>query len=185
MVGRFNEVCKRRRLKVNAGKSKVMVNGEEGLECEVLVDRVRLEHVSEFKYLGCVLDEAGTEGAKCGRKVASGRRVTGAIRSLVNARDLQIEWARVLHEKLLVPDLTYGSETMLWKERSRIRTAQMDNLKGLLGINRMEKAPNARIRQLWGVKMNVDEKIDEGVLRWFGHVERMENDRIAKRVYVG
>ena len=31
----------------------------------------------------------------------------------------------------------------------------------------------------------VDEKIDEGVLQWFGHVERMENDRIAKRVYVG
>ena len=33
--------------------------------------------------------------------------------------------------------------------------------------------------------MRSDEKIDEGVLRWFGHVERMENDRIAKRVYVG
>ena len=31
----------------------------------------------------------------------------------------------------------------------------------------------------------MDEKIDEGVLRWLGHVERMENDRIAKRVYVG
>ena len=31
----------------------------------------------------------------------------------------------------------------------------------------------------------VDEKIDEGVLRWFGHVERMENDRMDKRVYVG
>ena len=28
-------------------------------------------------------------------------------------------------------------------------------------------------------------KSDEGVLRWFSHVERMENDRIAKRVYVG
>ena len=26
--------------------------------------------------------------------------------------------------------------------------------------------------------------IDEGVFRWFGHVERMENDRIATRVYV-
>ena len=31
----------------------------------------------------------------------------------------------------------------------------------------------------------VDERIDEGVLRWFGHVERMEKDRIVKRVYVG
>ena len=26
---------------------------------------------------------------------------------------------------------------------------------------------------------------DEGVLQWFGHVERMENDRTAKRVSVG
>ena len=31
----------------------------------------------------------------------------------------------------------------------------------------------------------VYERIYEGVLRWFGHVKRMENDRIAKRVYVG
>ena len=30
-----------------------------------------------------------------------------------------------------------------------------------------------------------DEKIDDGVLRWFGHVERMENDMIAKGFYVG
>ena len=36
-----------------------------------------------------------------------------------------------------------------------------------------------------GVTKGVDEKIDEGVLRWFGHMERIENDRIAKRVYVG
>ena len=42
-----------------------------------------------------------------------------------------------------------------------------------------------RIRELWGVKKRLDERIDEGVLRWFGHVVRMENDRIAKRVYVG
>ena len=31
----------------------------------------------------------------------------------------------------------------------------------------------------------IDERVDEGVLWWFGHVERMENDRIAKRIYVG
>ena len=34
MVRRFTEVCRRRGLKVNAGKSKVIVlNDEEGLEC--------------------------------------------------------------------------------------------------------------------------------------------------------
>ena len=45
MVGHFVEVC-RRSLKVNAGKSKVNVlGGEEGLECEVCVDRIQLKHV--------------------------------------------------------------------------------------------------------------------------------------------
>ena len=110
--------------------------------CDVHVDEISLEDVSEFKYLGCVLDESGTYGVKCGRKVASGRRVAGAIYSLVNAWDLQFVCARDLHETL-----------------------------------------NAWIRQLCGVKKGLDERINEGVLRRLGHVERME--RVAKRVYVG
>ena len=94
MVGRFAEVCRRRRLKVNAGKSRVMVlNGNEGLECEVHVDGIRLQHASEFKYLGCVLDESSTDGAECSRK-ASGRRDAAVIMSLVNAWDFQLESAR-------------------------------------------------------------------------------------------
>ena len=41
-MGRFAEVCRRKGLKVNASKSKVMLlDGEEGLECEVHVDGIR------------------------------------------------------------------------------------------------------------------------------------------------
>ena len=98
MVGHFAEVYRRRGLKVNASKSKVIMLGvEEGLECEVCIYGIHLEHVSEFKYSGCVLDESGTDEAECSRKVGSGRRVAGAIRTLVNARNLQLECARVLH----------------------------------------------------------------------------------------
>ena len=44
IVGRFFKVCRRRDLKVNAGKSKVMVlNGEEEWECEFYVDGFRLD----------------------------------------------------------------------------------------------------------------------------------------------
>ena len=71
----------------------MVLNGEEGLDCEVLADGIRLEHLSEFKYVGYVLDESGTDGAECSRKVASGRRVADAIRSLVNGKDLQLECA--------------------------------------------------------------------------------------------
>ena len=121
MVGQFVEVCRKRGPKVNAVKSKV--------ECGVCID------VSKFKYLGCVLDESGTDEVECRRKVASGRRVAGAIRSVVNARSLQLECAKVLH----------GSETMIWREteRSRITAVQMDNLRDFQGIRRMDKVPNA------------------------------------------
>ena len=40
----------------------MVLNGEEGLECEVHVDEIHLEHVAEFKYLRCVLDELGKMG---------------------------------------------------------------------------------------------------------------------------
>ena len=46
MVGQFVEVCRRRGLRVNAGKSRVILLN--GLECEVYVGRIRLEHVSEI-----------------------------------------------------------------------------------------------------------------------------------------
>ena len=66
--------------------------------------------------------------------------------------------------------LMYGSETMLWKEKekSRVSTVQMDNLREFLGIRRIDKVPSARIKKLCGVKKGLDERINEGVLRWRG-----------------
>ena len=66
----------------------------------------RLEHVSEFKYPRCGLEESSTDEAECSRNLVSGRRVAGALRSLVNARRMQLECGSVLHETLLVPVLT-------------------------------------------------------------------------------
>ena len=116
------------------------------------------------------MDKSGIDEAVCSRKVASGKRVAGPFRSLIND-GVCILSMLVLHESTLVPDLAYGRETMIWREeRSMIRAVQMDNLRGLLNIRRMDKVLNALIRLLYRVKKGV---------------ERMENDRIAVRVYVG
>ena len=85
--------------------------------------------------------------------MVSGRRFAVFISSLVKAKDLWEE-----------------------KEKSRIMGVQRKNLRGLLGIRRMDRVPNALIRELCGVTKGLDERIDVGVLWWFGHVERMEND---------
>ena len=53
----------------------------------------------------------------------------------------------------------------------------MDNFKELFGIRRMD-------RLQMHVLKSVAKGVDESILRWFYHIERMENDRIAKRVYI-
>ena len=49
----------------------------------------------------------------------------------------------------------------------------------------MDRVPNAWVRYLCRVKKGLDERIGEGMFWWFDHVERRENDMIAKRVCVG
>ena len=59
-----------KRLECQADKSKVMGLGEEeGLECENRADEMRLEQVSEFKYLVCVLNESSVNDVECRRKL--------------------------------------------------------------------------------------------------------------------
>ena len=128
MVGCYVEACRRRGLKVNADKTKVMLLGrDEGFKCEVRVDGTILEHTSEFKYLGYAVDESEADDAECRKKMVSERKVAGK---------LQLKCATwVLLESLFIPLLLYGSETVVWrnKERSRVRAVQMDNLRGVLG----------------------------------------------------
>ena len=62
----------------------------------------------------------------------------------------------------------YSDNDMDGEERSSVRAVQMDNLRDLLGIKRMDKVPNVRIRQLCRVMKGVDEKIDDSVLWWRG-----------------
>ncbi len=76
VANEFFSACKRRELKVNAGKSKVMVferREEQVLDfntasrvrlqavarCKILLGSEKMEEVSEFKYLGTVLSKHG------------------------------------------------------------------------------------------------------------------------------
>ena len=87
--------------------------GAPPLEGEIRVDGARLKQVSEFKYLGCVLDKSGTDAPEYRRKVTNRKKVASAIRFLVNARGLQVQCARL---GFVVPVLLYGNKTMVLRK---------------------------------------------------------------------
>ena len=54
-------------------------------------------------------------------------------------------------------------------------------LRNICGLRRTDRVPNVEIRRC-GKNVSVSQRIDQGVLRWFGHVKRMGDERMAKRV---
>ena len=46
----------------------------------------------------------------------------------------------------------------------------------------MDKARNEEVRRRAGMGRELGSRADQRVLRWFGHVERMDDYRIARRV---
>ena len=144
-----------------------------------------LELVDEFKYLESVTVKRGKCGKEVESRVAQGRKVAGAMQVLVKEKKLSVQAARGLHEGVLVPTLTYGCETLVWHERekSRVRAVEMDMLRGVCGVRRIDWVRNEVVRERCGVQKSVDQRVEESVLRWYGHVARMGDERIVKKVY--
>ena len=46
----------------------------------------------------------------------------------------------------------------------------------------MERVRNEEVRRRAGIEMELASRADQRVLRWFGHVERMDDYRMARRV---
>ncbi len=46
----------------------------------------------------------------------------------------------------------------------------------------MDRVRNEEVRRRTGVVKELTERAQQGVLRWFGHVERIEEERLVKKV---
>ena len=67
-------------------------------------------------------------------------------------------------------------------ERRKVNVLEMKCLRSLVGASRMDKVRNEKVRRRAGIERELANRADERVLRWFGHVERMDEYRMARRV---
>ena len=48
----------------------------------------------------------------------------------------------------------------------------------------MDRVRNEEVRRRAGIERELSSRADQRVLRWFGHVERMDEYRVARRVLI-
>ena len=67
-------------------------------------------------------------------------------------------------------------------ERGKVNVLEMKCLRSLVGVSRMDRVRNEEVRWRAGIERGLASRADQRVLRWFGHVERMDEYRTARRV---
>ena len=113
-----------------------------------------------------------------------GYRAWGALKSVLGNRGLGIKAKKCLYEGLIVPTALYGAE--VWgvrsAERRKANVLEMKCLKSLVGVSRMDRLRNEEVRRRAGIERELASRGDQRVLRLFGHVERMDEYCMARRV---
>ena len=111
LVTEFGRVFERRKLRVNVGKSKVMrcTRNEDGARLNVMLNGEALEEVDQLKYLGSVIAANGGVEADVRHRVNEGCKVLGALKGVMKNRGVGMNVKKVLHEKVVVPTVMYGS----------------------------------------------------------------------------
>ena len=67
-------------------------------------------------------------------------------------------------------------------ERRKVNVLEMKCLRILVGVSRRDRVRNEEVHRKAGIEMEFVSRADQRVFRWFGHVERMDEYHMARRV---
>ena len=67
-------------------------------------------------------------------------------------------------------------------ERIKVNVLEMKCLRSLVGVSRTDRVRNEEVHRRAGIQRELASIADQRILRWFGHVERMDEYHMARRV---
>ena len=144
--------------------------------------------VEEFCYLGDMICAGGGAEASSVARVRSGWKKFRELLPLLTKRGLSFRVKGQLYAACVRSVMLYGSETWAVKKGDvqRLETTEMRMIRWMCGASLNDRHGEGRIendqlRVRLGLE-GIGVVMRRGRLRWFGHVERMEDDKWLKRV---
>ena len=67
-------------------------------------------------------------------------------------------------------------------QRRKVNVLEMKCMRSLVGVSRKDKVRNEEMSRRAGIGRELASRVNKKVLRWFGHVDRMDEGRLARRV---
>ena len=190
IVDSFSRACDAFELKISLKKTKVMFTlppWEEYIEPNILVIGTRLDVVDIFVNLGSVLSKYRSLDAEVYSRIQKASVTFGRLeRRVWNDRGLTIKTKVDFYMVCVVTVLLYSAET--WTTHKRhIRVMEHFHLKCLrriLNIKRQMHKPDTEVLEK-ALCPSLGSMITTVQLRWAGHLVRMDDGRLPKRLFYG
>ena len=104
---------------------------------------------------------------------------------------LSLRTKRLVYHAVVLGVLLYGSETWVTKRDAsrKIEVFHKRCLRSILGITTMQQRlghiSNVEVAKWYGMEESLEEMVAARRLQWLGHVARMNDDRILKKLLLG
>ena len=151
-----------------------------------------IEAVDSFPYLGSVTHRDGLSTHDVLAWIAKASRVFGSLRApAFENRSLSLRCRRRVYVALVLPTLLYGAETWtpMAPDLRRLNVFHHQCMRTIVGISRRQqwddRVTSATLVQALKIDCDIGDIIHEHHLRWLGHIARMEDMRLPKRVMFG
>lgn len=195
MAKRFVGVTRKWGLTVSTQKTKGIALG--GMVCDrdlgsLQVDGGEIEMVNCFTYLGSNLSRGGNVMSDVSCRIEKASRAFGCLRGpIFNNSNISVATKRAVYEAVVLAVLLYGSETWVLKAQHTRRLNVFHNrcVRTILGITRyqqwQERLTTKTLAERFGMLWTIPDIIMERRLKWLGHVGRMDEGQMPKKLLFG
>lgn len=178
-------------LKVSDTKTEYMVFSPSSQQYgqHVTINGHTFKVVNSFVYLGSLLNSDNNIADEIKRRVTLGNRSYFSLLRILRSKSVSRSLKCTLYKTVIRPVVTYGSESwcMTQKEEQTLLTFERKVLRTIFGPvwdpnqNRWRRRYNHELMQLYR-EPDIVRTTKVNRLRWLGHVQRMEDNRIPKKV---
>nr|VZI38164.1 unnamed protein product [Spirometra erinaceieuropaei] len=91
-----------------------------------------------------------------------------------------------MYKAVILPTLLYGAETwtVYTRQARRLNHFHLSCLRRILRLNWQDRIPDTEVLERTGI-LSIDSMLRQMQLRWSGHLVRMDDERLPKRLFYG
>lgn len=184
----LKEKTTERGLKINMEKTKYMTSSRRRkTETEIEIGGDKLKKVDDFKYLGVIINGENNRSVEIKERILAGNRAYWGYQKFLRDKNITRKTKLRIYKTAIRPVVTYAAETICLtkQDENKLRIFERKILRKIFGLKKIDN----EYRSLWNKEIDnimegedVVRQMKAKRLRWFGHIERRENDAIIKKI---